>query len=234
MMYHTTANFYPAHTPKNGYIGRADITVADAIKMRGIAVFQKEDGSLNLRFPTFGNKENTMIYPASKQAYADMLQVVTDAVNDPQYHFGHANGRYNPKLEVSGRLVDEPYADARFTIDVENFCTLRGVATRVADLKQTDGTFVAVDMPVLHKYENKEGETVYPTAFEGLKWHYKDKNQNEHTKDFGLLIRNLVKNERTKLMDRKPELGQTMTGASERSGQGAAKAAQERVPEPVR
>ena len=222
MMYNMKSNFYPSAEQKNGHIGYADITVADAIRLNGISVFVKDDGNLNLAFPSFEGKDGTQhsyVIPANKDAYADMVQVVTDAVADQDHHFGHATGKYGPYLSVKGHLVDEPYADARFSVEVENFCTLTGISTRVAQLKEQDGSFIAVDLPTQRPYENKEGELVYPPAFEGLVSKYETQDHEKKSKDYGTLMRNLILTERKNLLERKPELNNVIAAAEKSSQQ---------------
>lgn len=224
MLYNTTANFYPAMEQKNNYIGRADITVANAIKLRGIAVFVNDEGNVNLYFPTYNLKngaKRSYIWPVSEEALADMTQVVTDAIADMEHHFGHASGKYSPLLKVTGHLVDEPYADARFSLEVEGFCTLNGISTREVEYAE-DGKvnkFVAVDMPTLQPYVNKDNETVYPPIFEGLNSKYETQDGKKKSKDYGDLIRGLILAERKNLMERKPELDDSIAAAKDTKAQ---------------
>lgn len=77
-----TANFFPAEEQKNGYIGKANITIANAIRLNGISVFMPEAGGIHISFPEFGEGENRASYviPKSKEAYEAMLDVVAKAV----------------------------------------------------------------------------------------------------------------------------------------------------------
>ena len=134
-MYKMTANFYPAQEPKNGYIGRASLTIADAIRINSIRVFEKED-KINVQFPSYDvvadGKEQQISYvtPDSKEVYAAMVEVVKMAVEDKEHHFGHKTGKYNPQLEVTGKEVNEPYADGRFTLKVDGVCTMTGITSQ--------------------------------------------------------------------------------------------------------
>ena len=113
-----TANFFPAEEKKNGYIGKANITIADAIRLNGISVFAPETGGVSISFPEYGEGENRRSYvvPKSKEAYEALLTVVAKAVGNDN-HFGFTSGEYGPHMDVHGRTVNEPYADARSSID---------------------------------------------------------------------------------------------------------------------
>lgn len=221
-MYNLKANFYPAKEPKNGYLGFADLTVANAIRMRGIAVFENADGSgHHIQFPGYGEGAEARHYivPDSKEAYAAMLQVIEKAMEDKEKYFGWSSGKMNPRLEVKGHAVDEPYADSRYTINVEGLCSLHGISTREANYKDKDGndkSFIAVDVPNLPPYE-KDGEKVYPGVFEGLKSKY-ERDGKEEVKDFGRLIRHLVLAERKQVLEQRPSLAEQVATAAEKTG----------------
>lgn len=209
MSYAMTSNFYPAKEVKNGYIGMADLTIAKALRIRGIAVFEK-DGEKHIQFPGYGEGEakGSYVIPASKDAYAQMLSVVEKAVADPEHHFGWVTGKVNPRLTVTGGAVTEPYADARFSIEVEDLCTLRGVSTREVEYEKDGETnkFVSVDLPSLPPYE-VDGEKVYPSVFEGLTSEY-EKDGEPKRKNFGELITGLVLSKRKELLERRPSLNE--------------------------
>ena len=223
MSYNMKSNFYPAKEPKNGYIGMADLTIANAIRIRGIAVFEK-DGQRHMQFPGYGEGENrgSYVIPASKEAYSEMLAVVEKAIADPEQHFGWTSGKMNPRLEVSGGAVSEPYADARFSVVVEDLCTLRGVSTREVEYQKDgkDAKFVSMDMPTLPPYE-KDGEKVYPAVFEGLKSEY-EKDGEKKVKDFGDLMNGLILNKRKELLERRPSLDEQVNGAEQKAAQAQA------------
>ena len=49
-----SAKFYPAREEKNGYLGKASIIIADAIRLNDVSVFRSQfDDSINLRFPEY-------------------------------------------------------------------------------------------------------------------------------------------------------------------------------------
>ena len=217
-MYNLKANFYPAKEAKNGYLGFADLTVSNAIRIRGIAVFENAEGNgHHIQFPGYGEGAEARHYvvPDSKEAYAAMLNVIENALEDKEHHFGWSSGKMNPRIEVRGHAVDEPYADGRFTVEVEGLCSLHGVSTREASYKDRDGnekSFIAVDVPNLPPYE-KNGEKIYPGVFEGLKSKY-EKDGKEHVKDCGHLIRNLVLAERKKVLEQRPSLEEQVATAA--------------------
>lgn len=219
--YKLTANFYPSNEPKNGYIGKADLTIADAIRINGISVFQK-DGNYNIDFPGYDfviedqEKHNSYVLPSSKEAYAAMLEVVKMAVEDQKHHFGHTNGKFNPELSVTGKKVDELYAEGRYSLAVKDLCVLTGITSVTRDGEK--GKFVAVDMPTIGSYE-KDGEVKYNAAFEGLTSKY-EKDGKPMSKNFGTLIRNMIFSEHKKLHEaeksqEKPSFNDQVKNASE-------------------
>lgn len=199
-MYQLKSNFYPANEPKNGYIGRADVTVGNAIKMN-FSVFENENG-IQVRSQSYG--ENSFVVPHSKEAYAALCDVVKKAV-ESEKHFAFERGDVDPKLSVTGTRVNEQYADGRFSVEIADFCTLNGITT--SERNTADGkSFVAVDMPNLRDAEGKavsvqtkSGDTIYPVQFEGIKAKWTGKDEKEHSKDYGLLVTNLVKDKRKEL-----------------------------------
>lgn len=217
-----TANFYPAQEEKNGHIGWADITIASAIRLNGISVFRnKENGTLNINFPEFGDG-GSYVVPKSKEAYAEMLEVVAMAV-ESEKHFGYNKGEYRIRLEVQGKAVNEPYADGRFSVDVGDVCTLYGITTRPVEYEK-DGqhrSFVAINLPNIGKYE-KDGETQYRHAFEGRTAAWTDKEGKDRTRDYGQLLNGLVFSERKELLQqRKPALEDQLKDAENRKQQTA-------------
>lgn len=215
-----TANFFPAEEQKNGYIGKANITIADAIRINGISVFAPESGGLNISFPEFGEGDNRRSYvvPKSKEAYEALLTVVAKAVSSEK-HFGFTTGEYGPHMDVHGKAVNEPYADARFSIDVEDICVLYGLTTRVVPYEKDgkDHSFVSVDKPTIATYENAEGETQYRPAFEGRVSVWKDKEGVEQKRDWGQLMNGLVLAERKHVLERKPALEDQVKNAEART-----------------
>lgn len=216
-----TANFFPAEEQKNGYIGKANITIANAIRLNGISVFEAEGGGFNISFPGFGEGENRHSYvvPRSKEAFEALLTAVTMAVGDEKNHFGFTTGDYGPHLEVHGRPVNEPRADARFSIDVDDVCTLHGLTTRVVDYTKAgqDRSFVAVDKPIIAVYQDKDGNDQYRPAFEGRVSVWKDREGVEQKRDWGQLMQGLVLAERKNVLERKPALEDQVKNAEART-----------------
>lgn len=216
-----TANFYPATENKacgneSLYIGKADITIANALRINGLSVFL-HDGEYNISFPEFGDGASYVV-PQSKEAYAAMRDVVAMAVGNEK-HFGYNNGDYGIKLDVQGKLVDEPYADGRFSASVEGVCTLYGITTREVEYEKEDGKtarFVAVNLPNIYSYE-KDGEKQYQTAFEGRISAWTDKEGKEQSINYGQILEGKVRAERKALIkERKPALDEQMKGAEQR------------------
>ena len=230
-MYALTANFYPAQEPKNGYIGKADITVAKAIKLNNISVFQK-DGGYHIGFAKFGkDNERSYIIPASPEAYAAMVSVVENAIHS-EGHFGYAKGELGVKLEVSGAKVNEPYADGRFSVEVGDFCTLNGISTRVVPYEKDgkDASFVAVDIPTAtdadgkaKRYSDKEGNERVDYQYECLTSTWTDKNDEKQSVDYGRILTGKVLAKRKALME--PSLDEKIAaGKAQATGEKAADA----------
>lgn len=229
--YKMNANFRPAAEPKNGHIGFADVTIADAIRIYDISVFEKEGGGYNIDFPyyTKGDERRHFVIPHSPEANAQFVDVIGKAVNDPEHHFGWTIGKQDPYLTVSGKAVQEKFCDARFNVDVGDLCTLKGI--RTSEVKYTKksgepGIFIPVDFPARAPYE-KDGDSVYPPVFEALqkgKVYNKETKQEEH-KDFQALLKNLVRGERAKVLgiEKKTSLNDKINDASQKTASAPAK-----------
>lgn len=202
-----SANFNPAAEPKNGYVGKASITIANAIVLNNISVFEK-DGKRNISFGTFG-KENEYSYvvPSGKEAYAAMLDVVSKAVDSPE-HFAYAEGDYKVNFDVRGALVSEPYADGRYFVGVGDLCTLNGITTRVVPYEKDgkDSKFVSVEMPVIldengkvSMYNDKDGKAQANLQYEARVNTWTDKDGKEHTHDYVRDLRIAVLGKRKEL-----------------------------------
>lgn len=215
------AKFYPANEPVNGFIGYATIFASDVIKLRGISVFENAEGpGHHIQFPSFGEDNVSYVVPHNKDAYAQFLDVVEKAI-ESENHFAFAGGKRNLKLEVSGKAVTEPHADGRFSLKVDNLCTIYGISTERVSYEK-DGeqrAFTSVRVPNLRPYE-KDGETVYTPIFEGLSTSWKDKEGQERHLDYSQMIAVMVKSERKKLLE-KPPLDNQIQGAAGKAGQEA-------------
>lgn len=205
MSYRMTANFYASQEPKNGYIGKADLTFDDKIRVNGISVFKKDE-DYSIAFPGYtvkaenarnGEEHMSYVLPDSKEAYADMLQTIKMAVEDPEHHFGHIKGDHLPELKVSGKAVEESLADGRYSLIIKGLCTLTGITSM--HVKDDNGhDFIAVNAPTIGSYEH-EGEKRYNRAFEGLTVEW-EKDGKKEKRDYGLLIRNMVRGERKEIL----------------------------------
>lgn len=231
-MYALKANFYPAQEQKNGYMGKADITVANGVHLNNISVFAR-DGGYGLSFAKFGKEDNERSYiiPASKEAYAAMVAVVENAIHS-EGHFGYTKGDLGIHMEVHGAKVDEPYADGRFTIEVGDFCILNGVSTRVVPFEKDgkDASFVSVDLPVVtdaegkaQRYTGKDGKEQVNHQFEFLKSTWTDKDGEKQSVDYDRILTGKVLAKRKELME--PTLDEKIAeGKAQASGEKAADA----------
>ena len=213
-----TAVFYPSKEEKEKFLGNATITIADAIRLYGISVFRgANEGEIRLSFPNVtmtndkgepvrddeGNIQHySYIIPKNAEVYASMCAVVGKAM-ESEKHFGFLPGDYFPRLEVTGKAVQEPFADARFSVEVEGVCTLTGISTNVVTYGEegNEKSFVAVNKPIISTYKNAKDETQYRPAFEGRINVWKDKEGVEHKRDYGQFFNGLVLAERKKILE---------------------------------
>lgn len=233
-MYELKANFYPATEPKNGYIGRAKLVVADSIEINDISVFQKEDG-YNIQFAEYGDDRNYVV-PADKEAYAAMLGAVEKAVGADN-HFAAVPGKkalrmkdYQDKkkeLVVKGHSVDEKYADARYSLEIVGLCTLYGVTSKYVQNEEKKGGFIGVDMPVsrdadgnVRMYTDKNGKEKASLVFRGISHKTKDSEGKDVTMNYADKIRDAVRDEHNSI--RKKSLAEKI-GEAQEKGDAAAK-----------
>ena len=210
--YNMRANFFPAREPINGFIGSANLAISNVIRLNGIAVFEKESGGHHIQFPGFG-ENGSYVVPNSKEAFAQILDVIEKAVADNEKHFGHVAGKMKVPLSVSGKAVNEPYADGRYSLAVGDICNVYGITTQVVPYEKEgkESSFVAVRVPNLPPYE-KDGEKVFPPVFKGLKSHYEVDGKEKET-DYAQLIQAMVISERKKILSKPPLENQMDTAA---------------------
>lgn len=222
-MYRMSANFYPARNPKNGYVGKANLTIGNGIRLNDISVFEKDD-AVNLAFPSYRDKdgeEHSYIIPASKDAYAAMLEVIMCA-RTLENHFAYTKGEVNPELSVVGRLSTNQYADGYYALRVKDCCTLPGISTRQVEIDREGKTkkFVSVDLPELvdsngkaTHYTDGDGKEQYNTVFNGLIDKWTDKDGKEQEKNFSTLITRMVLSCRKRELEKKPSLNEKVKAA---------------------
>lgn len=200
--YNMRANFYPVNEPINGFIGSADLTISNIIRIKGVAVFEKDDGSHHIQFPGFGDTGRYVV-PSSKESFAQMLDVIEKAIADEK-HFGHVSGKMHVPLSVSGKAVNEPYADGRYSLAVGDICNIYGITTQEVPYEKDgkESSFVAVRVPNLPPYE-KDGDKVFPPVFKGLKSHYEVDGKEKET-DFAQVIQAMIISERKKILSKSP------------------------------
>lgn len=218
--YNMRANFYPLNEPIHGFIGSADLAISNIIKLKGISVFNNKEGDgHHIQFPGFGEGENakSFVIPSSPEAFAQFMDVIEKAIAD-ENHFGHVAGKRKAFLTVTGRTVDEPYADGRYSLQVADLCTIHGITTEKVEYSKDgkDASFISVRVPSLKPYE-KDGVTVYPPIFKGLKSTYEVDGQPKET-DYAQVIQALVIAERKKLLEKQP-LENQVDAASQKAGQ---------------
>ena len=213
-MYALNANFYPAQEPKNGYVGKAQLTIGDAVRIKDISVFQNEEGRVTLDLGEFGPEDRPRKYfvvprkdgeldedysARHTAVYGAMIDVIKKAMENEK-NFGVTGGRniYSADLSISGSAVQEPYADGRYSLYIDGFGALNGIASHVAKDKEGE-EFVSVDMPVLRNqdgsvrlYTNKADKEVADHKFFGVKSTRKDKEGKEYTVDYGRVVEGKV------------------------------------------
>lgn len=240
-----SANFYPAKEEKNGYLGKANITIADAIRLNDVSVFRSRfDDSINLRFPEYeisGGEKLSYVTPKSPEAYAALCGVVAQAMEN-ENHFGFITGTYlknqpGERIEVHGKAVQEPYADARFNVDIADVVSLHGIRTYRESFEKNGrkGQFTSVKMPIIRSYETAEGEKRYQQAFEGRIRTGTLEDGTDFTIDYADKLQGLILAERKIVLnlDRKPSLSDQMKDAEASKGGQAAKDAPVKAPERV-
>lgn len=222
-----SAFFNPAKEEKNGYLGKATIIIADGISLEDVSVFRSQyDGTPYIRFPQFevgqeGRKLSYVTYD-NDEVYAAMCSVVAQAM-ESEKHFAFIPGSYlknepGERIEVHGKAVQEPYADARFTVDVAGMVTLHGIKTHRQAFEKNGrkGEFTAVRLPVVRSYETADGETHYQHPFQGRIRSGTLDDGTEFTIDYADMLQGLVLAERKIVLnlDRKPPLQETMNNAA--------------------
>lgn len=212
-MFELKSNFYPASEPKNGYIGRADLAIADSIRINDISVFKKEDG-YNIQFAEFGEGRSYVV-PDSKDAYAAMMGAIEKAINADN-HFAVVSGKkalrmkdYQDKkkeLVVKGHSVNEKYVDARYSLEIVGLCTLYGVTSKYVQDTEKKRGFIGVDMPVsrdadgkVRMYTDKEGKEKASLVFQGITHKTQDADGKEVAMDYADKIRDAVRAEHNSL-----------------------------------
>lgn len=234
------ANFRPVDPSENGPIGYADITVANALRLNGVAVFEKE-GKRSLAFTKYGpNNEYSYVVPRSPEAYAAMLGVVEKAIASEK-GFAVAPGQNKIEFEVTGARVEEPYADGRFSVMVGNLCALNGIATREVEFEK-DGKpekFVSVDLPVqldgdgrTKMYTNKKGKEVASHQYDFLVRKWTNKEGQEKRFNYSQFVGNMIRGKRAELgaqtLDEKIAAGKEAADAQQKTADSPQKEPQAR------
>lgn len=218
-MYELKANFHPTAEPKNGYIGKADIKIANSFQINNISVFKgEEENSYNIHFSEYAEGKSYVV-PLNKEAHAAMLDVISKAV-EQEGHYAFTRGERSMRLKdygdkkanitVKGYAVDEPYADGRFSVEIADFCVLRGITTHVVDYEK-DGkqqSFVSVNMPrvtdadgKVRLYEGSDGKEHASEEFCALVNQWTDAEGKKNSIDWVYKLAEAVRAERNVVLN---------------------------------
>ena len=200
-MYDLKAHFYPAREQKDGYLGRVDLTVGDAVRIRGIAVFAKgKSAELLLRFPSFGEPPQSHIYPANKDAYFLMLRLAKAAVANHSYHYSHIPGDLDPDLSIQGQLAEKGPPRGLFSLSIDGFCMLNGITTSADPSSGKEERDIAVQFPNLPSFQDENGQLKSFPIFQGLVAAvYDDSGEKLYDRDYDAYIRKMVQNRHIRL-----------------------------------
>ena len=178
------------------------------------------------------------VTPKSPEAYARLCGVVANAMEN-ENHFGFISGTYlknqpGERLEIHGKPVQEPYADARFNVDVADVVTLHGISTNRETFHKNGktGQYTQVKLPTIRTYE-VEGETRYRKAFDGLIRTGTLEDGTEYSIDYADKLQGLILAERKIVLnlDRKPSLDDKVKQAESSKNEPASKDMPEKAPE---
>lgn len=200
-MYQLKSSFRPASSHKNSYIGKADITVGNAVKLNDVSVFEK-DGIIKIHFQSYGEKQYGFVVPHSKDVYAALCNIVEKAVHSKN-HEAFENGEVNPTFTVTGAKVSDSFVDGRFSVEIPGFCKLNGISTR--ELNAENKECVSVLFPAVRdangqiKMVNRNGKASPLCVFEGINISYVDKEDKVKTKNYQNILSYLVRSKRAAL-----------------------------------
>ena len=201
MMYLMKASFSPSETPKDGYLGNVSITVADAVLLRGIAVFQREGVSgYALHFPVSGERKQSYIFPLSRDGYRIMLRLAIDAMQNKHDHTACLEGTTDIRLSVTGELLEKSNADGRFSLCIDGFCKLNGITTYETPYWQPDQSHVLVHFPSLIPYQLPKDQILTHSIFHGLSSAHKAADGTLISQDYHALITDMVRDKRAQLL----------------------------------
>ena len=199
--YKLKAQFFPTTAGQEGFIGSASITVADAVMIRGIAVFQNDDTQdLTICFPTFGRHRQSYILPLDQTAYNRMHRLIEKAAANQRHHTAEIQGSADIALSVSYILTDSGQPEAHYAITIPDFCRLNGITAEETPYMLPNGQKVAVHMPSLTP-DAGEGSPVQPfTVFHGLLAPSTLPDGTQVLKDYQKVIDDLVRAKREELL----------------------------------
>ena len=212
------AAFSPAETPKDGYLGSVSITVADSVLLRGMALFQREGVSgYSLRFPVFGERKQSYIFPLSRDVYRSMLRLATDAMRNKHDHTACLDGLADICLSVTGELLEKANADGCFSLCIDGFCKLNGITTYETPYRQPDQSHVLVHFPSLIPHQVPKDQVLEHSIFHGLSVIRKADDGSFISKDYHALITDMIRDKRAQLlMQRDPRTPQRVSDSPRR------------------
>ncbi len=204
IVYKLKAQFYPAAEGQGEFIGSAAITVADAIMLRGIAVFRDNvTQDLVVSFPTFGKQRQSYILPLNRTAYNHIVSLIENAVKEIGFRSYEEPGSTDIALSVTGNPADMNPTEYKYSLTIPDFCRLNGITTQEMPYTLPNGQKVAVRMPSLQPPTEQGSEGQIFTVFHGL---LRPKTKSDGTQvlqDYQEVIDNLVREKRVELIQKR-------------------------------
>lgn len=194
----------------------ADVTIGNAITLKGIKLIESAKGILVGMPSTKGNDKDgndkyfDKFYAKSAEARAALLDTFQKAY-DSADGYAYANGDINPEFKVIVSPVQSeksPNLKAWATLAVGDDFIVKNIA-----LNQTEKGLM-VNFPAV-KGQDKDGNDKFYDIVKPEVSKWKDKDSTEHSKDYGKIIRGLIINEYKEL---KPTLSEQIDNAEKSKG----------------
>lgn len=186
----------------------ADVTIGNAITLRGIKLIAGEKGDF-VAMPTRKYEKDgevkyaDIFYPKSAETRTALLETFQKAY-EAEDKYAYSNGDVNPEFDVKVSPVENSSSSLAAWVSLnigDDF-----IVNNIAINKTSKG--LMVNFPSV-KYE-KDGETKYNELVAPEKAEWTDKDGNEHSKDYGKIIRGLIINAYKEL---KPSLSEQIDNA---------------------
>lgn len=194
----------------------ADVTIGNAITLKGIKLIEGEKGVL-VGMPSTKGKDKDdndkyfdKFYAKSDEARTALLDTFLDAyARDSVY--AYKNGEINPEFKVTVSPVQSekaPNLKAWATLNIGDEWIVKNIA-----VNQTEKGLM-VNFPAVKGKDKDDNDEFYDIVKpEVSKW--QDKDGNEHSKDYGKIIRGLIINAYKEL---KPTLSEQINNAEKSKG----------------